>query len=646
MLLWNDGFSAYPNLAALSGVYTVTGSPLVAQEGRITISGRQIDRSIRLLNTQSIKTAVLQDAVLDPGADVLIFGMALNIASSIIPASNLPCITIRRDAVTQTNIYCRFSSFGYFFEVVRMNSVSATPDKLLGTSPLYPFGKWQFLEFRIFYSNTGNVRWLSNGIESFFNPAVRTEASPSVTRKWNTIEIRGAGNLFKITDLYVNNGNFGNFPRLAGFLGNTQSRRVRPTLKKKGTFQQWVTHHNNGTLIGNNEVDMHVLSGQSNAQGTFNSPTPPSGSIVNPNPALHIWDRRNLPVGFKALQAGFNNNNQLFLGPIGAHYGPEMSLADSLHDYHNAEALGLFTPFGHCMVKGAQDSASLFPSAPDFCFNPLFPGNLYNDLNGIANPARGCLKNDMLAAIAAIGGSSRIRKIHFYWHQGEADAILDFSTNAYRANLELFLNTVVADFAPIPVQFHIVRIHKNLKMASGPNVVDGFWWRDSVRSIQELVVRLRTDCRLVNIDDIPLGPDQIHFANNGTEAEGKLLFNSWLDSQNLADEVDEVGLNDGNRTFVEVVTPSRTVTFKSTSPLTAKGCEILASRTAVVGKSSDNPDPAAITLTGLFADSKSVDFDNTFKEYAAVEALDVNNPVFGGFTPETIEESERGFRSK
>lgn len=580
MLLFHDGFEGYGPAFEGATPYQTASSNVAVQDSGLRPGGK----CLAVVKTSggpsgSYGTHALQ-ATAD--SDVLITGFRINIpAFGVGSLQDAAILTVFSGTGNrQARLYRRnVNNTGYFFELAFLDDSQVIKAGTVRNPTIIPYGKWVYVELRVFFSNTGNVEIRIDGSRSVFQDNVATEANPAIARRWDRLLFTAGSETFKITDFYVANNRADHGVKFASFLGPVQSTRSWP--KNKGSVQQWVPHLDDRAMTTpDNGVELWVLAGQSNAHGTDKSPTPVVGYPAT-NGFVRIYDRRH--GGLQDLQAGYNNNRQFMpLSPVGAFYGPEMPLTGEVLSFYNTNLLTTNQPSRIVMVKGAQDASAIYPSIPDFTWHPDFPGNLYNDAGAIAG-SRGNLKQDILDAISLCGG---VKKIHVFWHQGESDGFFDFSVQAYRQNLNYLLDTIVADFSPIPIQFHVVLIHKDLKKASAPNAIDGFWWTESIRDIQRIVVGERKDCRLIVMDDIPLAYDSIHFDNSGVAVEGRRMFESWMQSRNDSNLVNERPLSDGDVSGVTTYLDGKTVLFGMDPSRSLRGCELAAQSSRIRGKSA------------------------------------------------------------
>lgn len=590
MLLYHDGFEGYgPNFEG-SSYYKTSSSNVTVVDSGLRQGGKCLSLNKAPASPGGSFGTVALQATTD--SDVLITGFRLNIPSfGVSSLQDAILLTIFSGTTTrQARLYRRNVDNVYFIlELAFLDDLQNIKSSTVKTQPL-AYGSWNYIELRIFFSNTGSAEIRVGGFTVDYNKALPTEANPGISRRWDRLLWTAGSETFRITDFYVNNNKSDQGPRYATFLGPVQSVRVWP---RTSGIRQWAPHHGDvARTSGSQGIDLWVLAGQSNAHGTDKSPTPVV-SFPSTNGFVQIWDRRH-GGGVVDLVAGYNNNRQFMPGsPVGAFYGPEMSLAGSASDYFAANLQSPASPSRIVMVKGAQDASAIYPSIPDFTWHPDFPGNLYNDNGGIAGPSRGNLKQDILDTISALGGSSNIREMHVFWHQGESDGFFDFSVAAYLSNLNYLFDTIKADFPSLKITFHVVLIHKNLLKASAPNAVDGFWWTESIRDIQKIVVNSRSDCRLISMDDIPLAYDSIHFGNAGVNVEGSRMFASWLETVNGATLLDEVGQDDGTVSGLSTFADDRAATFGMAEARTLRGSGILAESTRIRGSA---PSPAPLGL--------------------------------------------------
>jgi Carbohydrate esterase, sialic acid-specific acetylesterase len=590
MLLWHAGFDRLDsNYLAESRLIPLGATPPIVADAFRRPAGKAL-----WLGTPAIAglagTVETEPLQVSSDSEVLIAGFAVYLTSE--GADDRVLMSVFSGASEQGRLYRRKNTGGlFFFEYCTLDG-SGNVRATAGRSPVMPFPTTVFVELRVFFSNSGNVELRLNGSRVFYNRNIATESSSVVSRSWTKLRFYAAGQNDRWSDFYACNDLNTDGPQFASFLGDTQSTKLAPS--RDGRLQQWLPANAYVRLPGTAGadpaaagVDLIVLAGQSNAQGTGFCPLPVVG-LPDPNNFFWTWDKRAIPPAWRSLEGGVNNNNNLLLSGVGSYYGPEMVFAGFLQIHAQAASATLTSPCSIGLVKGAQSSAALFPTFPDFCWDPATAGNLYNG-HAAAAPFRGSLLLDVTNAIAALGGRSRVNRIHFFWYQGESDGFFDFSTAQYKQRLTQFLALVRSDQEaqpiPIPVTVHLVQIHKKLKKASAPNAVDGFWFTESIRAIQRDVA-FENGYVLVTVDDIPLAPDEVHYTQAGQNVLGQRFMQSYLDNRVVHRLLNGLGVRSAGLQAIRGHFQGAKSTFHFTGASSLRGSRVLATTEKITGSSS------------------------------------------------------------
>lgn len=218
-------------------------------------------------------------------------------------------------------------------------------------------------------------------------------------------------------------------------------------------------------------TDAYLFCGQSNVGFRGVAGDLPA-QLQNPQPNTQYWCR------FDKSGPIFETTGIEEVQPIDGFFGPEITFAQSF------AADGLFP----LIVKIGAGSTSL---AVDWL---PFAGGQYTNL---------------LTRVASIAAVFRIRGI--YWVQGEADAQVQAQANAYLANLSTFC-AAVRGLGP-----HTKSVHAYIsRLRSGAP----FAFTNTVRTAQETWVSNDSNATLINTDDLPTEPDEVHFNSDGLQTLG------------------------------------------------------------------------------------------------------------------------------
>lgn len=103
----------------------------------------------------------------------------------------------------------------------------------------------------------------------------------------------------------------------------------------------------------------------------------------------------------------------------------------------------------------------------------------------------------------------------FFWAQGEGDATVSFRADAYETNLTNFIAQLRTDFSEPNLPFYFNRLHAE----------DNLSQLSTVRQAQQTVASSVPNTRLLDIDDIEIGPDLLHLTANAQIELGR----RWAD---------------------------------------------------------------------------------------------------------------------
>ena len=125
--------------------------------------------------------------------------------------------------------------------------------------------------------------------------------------------------------------------------------------------------------------------------------------------------------------------------------------------------------------------------------------------NGIGSWASGgALRTELVGEVGNYSAISATadRPTVMFWNQGENDAALEIYANAYVDQMSGLIDELVA-IEPID-QLVMVRIHKDAKDSVYPALT-------TLRAAQEELTRKYQFVSLINVDDLQLMPDEIHY---------------------------------------------------------------------------------------------------------------------------------------
>lgn len=243
---------------------------------------------------------------------------------------------------------------------------------------------------------------------------------------------------------------------------------------------------------------MFALWGQSNAfgqQGTANIKNAQRVNVGNVYANVNLRQKSSQPAAadpivwttdsFGSLSSYTSSqDNNSSHGIDGTGLGPAQSLGRHF-DYYQRNKCDVA-----CVgVSGSTLATHWLPSGS-------FPSggtNLYQQAIAVTN-----------SAMASFG--SQIAG--FFWVQGETDATDATMAANYQTNLTALFNAVRAAYGPIPIVF--AQLSSSMGAAHAADV----------RAAQAAVAAAFSNCTMVVTDDVPLGPDNIHYTADGYVALG------------------------------------------------------------------------------------------------------------------------------
>jgi hypothetical protein len=547
MLVWHDSLG-YRSLAFLAATYpTFTGTPVVGQAHE-----RAAAKSVG--QSGSITSPVVSPAQTSCTTGFLMKLAGLNVAGT----STL--LEFRALGSVQVLVKVRPATDGFYLQFEKGIGL----DILLRTSKL-PINTWVFLEVQVTFSQSqGKIVVRADGQEVSRAEGLDTEAGIT-DNGWDQVRLglAHAGTTPRFADFYICDDRLDHGKTFTTFLGKvTHASLFTGTAKTR----QW-SH----SLVPANPTAKHrlvVFAGQSNFGGRISSTS--SSRWRNPNTKIQIWDRLSGSPAWRSMSATVNTSGMYGLSLGFA--GPEMRFAERLAAFYEATSDPAIP--NTKIVKGTQDGSMLFPTTGDMCWNPNVSNNLWS--GPPSPPSRGCLYNDIIAAVTALGGWSTIERVDFFWLQGESDAIWTIATAAYRDTLTYFFSRVVFDL-PAPVKFHVVRLHPQLYTGTAPDSL-GFYYRDVIRSIQWDAPNFIANCVRIDQDtcQISIG-DYTHLTELGYDTLGDLCFESWLQAQDFSGYVSDYStLSATDERWIGTTVSAKTISFPAEGLHDANNSPVLA----------------------------------------------------------------------
>ena len=233
----------------------------------------------------------------------------------------------------------------------------------------------------------------------------------------------------------------------------------------------------------NKSVALFIFSGQSNMVGAGSAGSTLPSDLRTPRKDAQFWDR---------AKGAWSTTP---VTPNGV-YGPEVSALRRLADKLHRPVLG---------VKVAENSTSL---ATDW--NPSAPNGYYAQMRSVVSDA----------LLARVKGEGLPKVAGFFWMQGEQDAQLAATAEAYSANLDRLISQVRTDFSSDRLPFVIGRIRVN-----NPATEIG---DNEVRAAEDQAARHNLNVRTVSTDDLTRIPDFLHFDGPGLITLGKRFADAYL----------------------------------------------------------------------------------------------------------------------
>lgn len=233
-----------------------------------------------------------------------------------------------------------------------------------------------------------------------------------------------------------------------------------------------------------------IVAGQSNAVGIGANAALLGPGLSAPTPDIGYWWQIE-GVDGPGLQALRPQADTMDASVFDAFFGPELTAARAIHTAVPDEQL--------VVLKVATNGTDLARH-----WDPDDPSSLYADL--VDEYAA------LSAELVALGYTPQ--PVGVLWMQGENDAARRIDADAYEVNLTEFIARLRTDVAEPDLPFVIGRIHADLLIIYGR-------YKGRVRAAQAAVAAADPNAELVDLDDLPLLADQIHFDDEGMRAMGK-----------------------------------------------------------------------------------------------------------------------------
>ncbi len=234
-------------------------------------------------------------------------------------------------------------------------------------------------------------------------------------------------------------------------------------------------------LMANPITRVFVLAGQSNMAGGGAMASLPTSPFDYTQPQSDVsydyWNDVSVPTATRIYEsADWEFLRPLYPGFPGTTYGPELAFGRTLADRVSEDSIAI--------IKVAK-------SGTDLMYNWDPSGPLYQNM--IEQVAEAVGRLEINGANPVISG--------FFWVQGEGDAQVEAKAWNYRQNLEeLFTSVRQAWNAPdLPMFYNQLHIDCNRLYV------------DLLRESQEVVDLSDPSAHMINIDDLALNPDFVHF---------------------------------------------------------------------------------------------------------------------------------------
>jgi hypothetical protein len=266
------------------------------------------------------------------------------------------------------------------------------------------------------------------------------------------------------------------------------------------------------------EIDLYIFAGQSNMVGALGSyGLPPEVPAVQNNIKFQYRTQHSVYL---------DSTNWGPLTTVWSMGGGEITFGQVTTLRQQKEI---------AIVKVAANGTSLFVE-----WNKDFPGNWYDKLIDKVNSS--------VAQLEQEGYEVNIKGM--VWIQGEGDAVSWGRANAYDINLNTFVNDIRTNINAENMPFYANKLSPNTNLP----------WDDLLRQKQEEYALTDSNFHLMNIDDMAIGPDELHFTKethleigrrfaNFISPSGDFDYNGVVDTNDFSIWQNSVGVNrnaDGN----------------------------------------------------------------------------------------------------
>lgn len=227
-----------------------------------------------------------------------------------------------------------------------------------------------------------------------------------------------------------------------------------------------------GSAYGQTPIDVYIFAGQSNMVGFMGQAGLLPAGVLNPNPNILYSYKITGPTAAQLYQSASPVALQGVFGTGGA----EMTFAQEVFERTDRK-IGI--------IKVAANATSLH-----YDWNVDTPAAWYASLVEKVVTTR--------AQLTSAGYAPNLAG--FFWTQGEGDANTSWQAVEYQQNLTELIEHLRTD-VNVDIPVYLNRLNINLERNA----------RDMVRAAQTNVAASVPNVNILNIDDLALGGDKIHF---------------------------------------------------------------------------------------------------------------------------------------
>ncbi|MBA2115468.1 sialate O-acetylesterase [Bremerella alba] len=252
------------------------------------------------------------------------------------------------------------------------------------------------------------------------------------------------------------------------------------------------------------EVDVYILSGQSNMAGSGNK-SQLTERWTTPLPSVQYWDGKQF-VDFDPLKLNLNGDKR---------FGPEVGFATTMASLQPGKTIYVvkFALSGQPLHAGFN-GAKWMGAEPGANRGTFYPGTSPEDPNMGNHYKR--LRDQFTKAFAALKEAGKTPQLKgIAWMQGEADAKQEVSATTYDQSIALLKSRMEEDCQSGPVPFAMGQVLPNIPW------MDRFTHRDEIRQAQA-DADMRSGSALairgvwnVPTDGMPLLADTVHYDTTG-----------------------------------------------------------------------------------------------------------------------------------